>query len=117
MDFTENLLRDPPMSLELVGDGPRLRWVDRSVKPVPVYSRSWPLSTIWFRSAADFGSADGRADKFGEDSEWILRYHDVELFGTSTSGCFDADLGLSDVFADGHDPSGFGPFLTDPTAK
>ncbi|KAI1787077.1 hypothetical protein LXA43DRAFT_1098574 [Ganoderma leucocontextum] len=73
-DLKQQLLEDPPASLELVGYGPFLRWLVRDhgdndpddSDRLAEYSPSWPLSKVQFRSADDFGRAEW---------EWLLRWH------------------------------------------
>ncbi len=81
LDQKQQLLEDPPVSLELVGYGPFLRWLVRGNDDPDddrlEYSPSWPLSKVKFRSADDFGCAEW---------EWLLRWHgafDISEFHTN----------------------------------
>ena len=79
MDFKQQLLEDPPPSLELVGYGPHLRWLMRNPdaeKPGELprcYSPHWPFSKVTFRTVDDFSGE--------EDWEWLLRYRGFESLG------------------------------------
>ncbi|KAI0776554.1 hypothetical protein BD413DRAFT_644816 [Trametes elegans] len=67
MDLKQQLLEDHPDSLELVGYGPHLRWLERDPETgAPAYSPRWPAAKVRFRTAQDFGSVDW---------EWLLRFH------------------------------------------
>ncbi|TFK88958.1 hypothetical protein K466DRAFT_51087 [Polyporus arcularius HHB13444] len=91
VDLTEDLLKDPPESLELVGDAARLRWLSRACGTQPAeYSPAWPLSAVCFRSAADFQNGDERDadDNFADDCEWMLRHRDTALFDTFSPNGF-----------------------------
>ena len=69
-DLKQQLLEDPPASLQLVGYGPLLRWLvrdhDDSGGARPEYSPSWSTQKVQFRTADDFGCAEW---------EWLLRWH------------------------------------------
>ena len=73
------VLADPPDALELVGDGPEMRWVRG-----PWDREQWPMSKVWFMRAGEFGN---------EDWEWLLRHHDDALHGACSFGW--ADRGRS----------------------
>ncbi|KAI1783471.1 hypothetical protein LXA43DRAFT_1102495 [Ganoderma leucocontextum] len=69
-DLKQQILEDPPASLELLGYGPFVRWLVRDHNDLdddrPKYSPCWPASKVQFRSVDDFGCATW---------EWLLRWH------------------------------------------
>ncbi|KAI0742233.1 hypothetical protein C8Q80DRAFT_1272944 [Daedaleopsis nitida] len=88
-DHLQELCDDlpPGSSLELVGDGSRMRWVLAAASSradsegvarssTHVLSEPWPLSTVLFRRPGDFSLA-----KVNDDWEWLLRHHDAAMFG------------------------------------
>ena len=80
MDLKQQLLKDHPDSLQLVGYGPYLRWLrpddpDSPYRPdKPSYSPCWPLERVAHRTVEDFGC---------DDWEWLLRHNDRSGLGTS----------------------------------
>ncbi|KAJ8502097.1 hypothetical protein ONZ51_g147 [Trametes cubensis] len=64
-DLKQQLLEDHPPSLELVGYGPYLRWLEQDPETgFPAYSPPWRRSQVMFRGVHEFGC---------EDWEWLLR--------------------------------------------
>ncbi|OSC98335.1 hypothetical protein PYCCODRAFT_1397227 [Trametes coccinea BRFM310] len=67
IDMKQQLLEDHPQSLELLGYGPHLRWIDRDPETgLSAYTRSWSYASVEFRNVHSFGC---------EDWEWLLRSH------------------------------------------
>ncbi|KAI9060346.1 hypothetical protein FKP32DRAFT_1595425 [Trametes sanguinea] len=67
LDLKQQLLDDHLPSLELVGYGPNMHWIDRGPETgLPSYTRIWGYAKVEFRNVHDFGC---------EDWEWLLRSH------------------------------------------
>ncbi|KAH9900680.1 hypothetical protein C8Q73DRAFT_636490 [Cubamyces lactineus] len=72
-DLQQQLLEDHPPSLELVGYGPYLRWLERdSETGLPAYSPPWKWGKVMFRDVHEFGC---------EDWEWLLRGRALQELG------------------------------------
>ncbi|RDX43342.1 hypothetical protein OH76DRAFT_1390660 [Lentinus brumalis] len=66
-EVKQQILANPPSSLQLFGYGSELRWLERDPQNgMPKDSAPWPISKVRFCTAEDFGCADW---------EWLLRHH------------------------------------------
>ncbi|KAI0820541.1 hypothetical protein BC628DRAFT_1524231 [Trametes gibbosa] len=77
LDLKQQILEDHPDSLQLVGYGQNLRWIERDPETgLPVYSPRWSYEKVKFRDAEDYGC---------EDWSWLLKHHDWDEMDDDTS--------------------------------